>query len=187
MEGIQGQRQACAESSFPRDLKESDKLPEPIFTPATKATTGHDEKSRSKRWSEMVGAELSSQLRDLSLEDLQKAADYARHEGIIIADTKFEFGLTAEGITLADEVLTPDSSRFWPADKYQPGQGAGFLRQAVRSGLPRGNSLEQAAARASAPGGSGAQDQRKVSGGISAAHRTRAGCVSETDSSERDQ
>jgi phosphoribosylaminoimidazole-succinocarboxamide synthase len=107
---------------LPAGLKESDKLPEPIFTPATKATSGHDENVSFDEMSKLVGSELSTQLRDLSLAIYTKAADYARGKGIIIADTKFEFGRTAAGITLADEVLTPDSSRFWPADKYHAGQ-----------------------------------------------------------------
>ncbi len=106
---------------LPKGLKESDKLPEPIFTPATKATTGHDENIPFSEMSRIVGEELSRQLRDATLKIYTKAADYARTRGIIISDTKFEFGMTPKGITLADEVLTPDSSRFWPADKYQPG------------------------------------------------------------------
>ncbi len=106
---------------LPAGLKESSKLPQPIFTPATKATTGHDENIPFDEMTRIVGVELSTQLRDLSLKVYSKAADYALQKGIIIADTKFEFGMTSKGITLADEVLTPDSSRFWPADKYQPG------------------------------------------------------------------
>ena len=107
---------------LPAGLKESGKLPQPIFTPATKATTGHDENIPFDEMTRIVGVELSRQLRDLSLKIYSKAADYALQKGIIIADTKFEFGMTSKGITLADEVLTPDSSRFWPADKYQPGR-----------------------------------------------------------------
>jgi len=106
---------------LPTGLKESDKLPEPIFTPATKAASGHDESISFATMSSLVGSDLSTQLRDISLKIYTTAADYARTKGIIIADTKFEFGKTFAGITLADEVLTPDSSRFWPADKYQPG------------------------------------------------------------------
>jgi len=106
---------------LPSGLKESDKLPEPIFTPATKATSGHDENISFATMSSLIGSDLSTQLRDISLKIYTTAADYARTKGIIIADTKFEFGKTSAGITLADEVLTPDSSRFWPADKYQPG------------------------------------------------------------------
>jgi phosphoribosylaminoimidazole-succinocarboxamide synthase len=121
---------------LPSGLKESDKLPEPIFTPATKATTGHDENISFATMSSLVGSELSTQLRDISLKIYTTAADYARTKGIIIADTKFEFGKTAAGITLADEVLTPDSSRFWPADKYQPGQTQeSFDKQYVRDYL----------------------------------------------------
>ncbi|MGO9127697.1 MAG: phosphoribosylaminoimidazolesuccinocarboxamide synthase [Terriglobales bacterium] len=107
---------------LPKGLKESDKLPEPMFTPATKATSGHDENIPFEKMAGIVGRERSEKLRDITLKIYNKAADYARTRGIIIADTKFEFGTTSQGITLADEVLTPDSSRFWPADKYQPGR-----------------------------------------------------------------
>jgi phosphoribosylaminoimidazole-succinocarboxamide synthase len=121
---------------LPAGLKESDQLPEPIFTPATKATTGHDENIPFAEMVGIVGLELSRQLRDITLNIYRKAADYARQKGIIIADTKFEFGRTAAGITLADEVLTPDSSRFWPADKYQPGRSQeSFDKQYVRDYL----------------------------------------------------
>ena len=106
---------------LPAGLKESDKLPEPIFTPATKAVTGHDENISFEEMVKIVGREPSEKLRDLTLGIYKKAADYALTRGIIIADTKFEFGNTAKGLILADEVLTPDSSRFWPADKYKPG------------------------------------------------------------------
>jgi phosphoribosylaminoimidazole-succinocarboxamide synthase len=121
---------------LPAGLKESDPLPEPIFTPATKAVTGHDENISFEEMARLVGSRLSGQLRDLSLEIYSKAAAYARQKGIIIADTKFEFGNTPAGITLADEVLTPDSSRFWPADKYQPGRAQdSFDKQYVRDYL----------------------------------------------------
>ncbi len=117
-------------------LKESDKLPAPIFTPSTKATTGHDENISFEEVTRMVGPELARRLRDVSLEIYSKAADYALTKGIIIADTKFEFGQTAAGLTLADEVLTPDSSRFWPADKYQPGKSQeSYDKQYVRDYL----------------------------------------------------
>jgi phosphoribosylaminoimidazole-succinocarboxamide synthase len=117
-------------------LKESDQLPEPIFTPATKATTGHDVNISFEEMCKIVDAGQSRQLRDISLRLYTTAADYARQRGIIIADTKFEFGMTAAGITLADEVLTPDSSRFWPADKYQPGKAQeSFDKQYVRDYL----------------------------------------------------
>jgi len=121
---------------LPAGMKESGKLPQPIFTPATKATTGHDENIPFDEMTRIVGVELSRQLRDLSLKIYSKAADYALHKGIIIADTKFEFGMTAKGITLADEVLTPDSSRFWPADKYQAGHAQeSYDKQYVRDYL----------------------------------------------------
>ncbi len=121
---------------LPSGLRESDKLPEPIFTPATKATTGHDENISFAAMSSLVGSDLATKLRDISLKIYTTAADYARTKGIIIADTKFEFGKTSAGITLADEVLTPDSSRFWPADKYQPGQTQeSFDKQYVRDYL----------------------------------------------------
>jgi len=121
---------------LPANLKESDQLPEPIFTPATKAETGHDENISFGRMCEIVGGESASHLRDLTLRVYTKAAAYARNRGIIIADTKFEFGLTPKGITLADEVLTPDSSRFWPADKYAPGRSQeSYDKQYVRDYL----------------------------------------------------
>jgi len=121
---------------LPPGLKESDQLPEPLFTPATKATTGHDINISFEEMCTLVDPELSRQLRDITLRIYKKAADYARQRGIIIADTKFEFGQTAQGITLADEVLTPDSSRFWPADTYQPGKAQdSYDKQYVRDYL----------------------------------------------------
>jgi len=121
---------------LPAGLKESEAFPEPIFTPSTKATSGHDENISFDQMCEIVGTETASHLRDLTLRVYKKAADYARTRGIIIADTKFEFGLTEKGITLADEVLTPDSSRFWPADKYAPGRAQdSYDKQYVRDYL----------------------------------------------------
>jgi phosphoribosylaminoimidazole-succinocarboxamide synthase len=121
---------------LPPGLKESDQLPEPLFAPATKASTGHDINISFEEMCTRVDPELSRQLRDITLRIYKKAADYARQRGIIIADTKFEFGQTAQGITLADEVLTPDSSRFWPADTYQPGKAQdSYDKQYVRDYL----------------------------------------------------
>jgi phosphoribosylaminoimidazole-succinocarboxamide synthase len=121
---------------LPAGLKESDKLQEPIFTPATKAASGHDENISFDEMVKHVGAADSEQLRKLSLEIYKKASDYALTRGIIIADTKFEFGNTGKGLVLADEVLTPDSSRFWPADKYTPGKAQeSFDKQYVRDYL----------------------------------------------------
>jgi phosphoribosylaminoimidazole-succinocarboxamide synthase len=121
---------------LPSGLRESDPLPEPIFTPATKATTGHDINISFEEMCRIMDPGVSRQLRDLTLRIYKKAADYARQRGIIVADTKFEFGQTAQGITLADEVLTPDSSRFWPADTYQPGRAQNsYDKQYVRDYL----------------------------------------------------
>ena len=106
---------------LPQGLKESDQLPEPIFTPATKAQTGHDENISFDQAAEIIGTDLAAKLRDLTLRIYQKASDYARGKGIIIADTKFEFGMIDGQIILCDEVLTPDSSRFWPLETYSPG------------------------------------------------------------------
>ena len=123
---------------LPAGLRESDAFPEPIFTPATKAVTGHDENIPFEQMGKIVGSETAGQLRDITLKIYKKAAAYARQRGIIIADTKFEFGRTAQGITLADEVLTPDSSRFWPADQYRPGQPQeSYDKQYVRDYLEK--------------------------------------------------
>ena len=121
---------------LPDGLVESSQLPEPIFTPATKEESGHDENISYERMCEIVGPELSEELRRLSLEIYQQGAAYARTRGIIIADTKFEFGRIGDEIILIDEVLTPDSSRFWPEDQYEPGQGQpSFDKQFVRDWL----------------------------------------------------
>jgi len=121
---------------LPKGLRESDRLPNPIFTPATKATTGHDENISIEEVAKLVGPDVSRELSDLSIAIYTRAAEHARQKGIIIADTKFEFGRTSKGITLADEVLTPDSSRFWPADKYEPGRAQdSFDKQYVRDYL----------------------------------------------------
>jgi phosphoribosylaminoimidazole-succinocarboxamide synthase len=118
-------------------LREADKLEEPIFTPATKAETGHDENIPFERAAEIIGGDVIAELRRLSLAIYQQAADYARTRGLIIADTKFEFGRAADGrLLLIDEVLTPDSSRFWPANSYQPGRNPpSFDKQFVRDWL----------------------------------------------------
>ncbi|HEV7902890.1 MAG TPA: phosphoribosylaminoimidazolesuccinocarboxamide synthase [Pyrinomonadaceae bacterium] len=122
---------------LPAGLRESDQLPEPIFTPATKAETGHDENISETRMSEIVGAETTAKLRATALALYRDAETYARARGIIIADTKFEFGRDREGeIILIDEALTPDSSRFWPLDRYEPGRPqASFDKQFVRDYL----------------------------------------------------
>jgi phosphoribosylaminoimidazole-succinocarboxamide synthase len=121
---------------LPAGLRESDKLPEPIFTPATKAQTGHDENVSFEHVVSLIGADLAKRLRDLTLEIYSRAAQYAETKGIIIADTKFEFGFVGDELVLGDEVLTPDSSRFWPAETYKAG-GAQFSfdKQYVRDYL----------------------------------------------------
>jgi phosphoribosylaminoimidazole-succinocarboxamide synthase len=121
---------------LPPGLKESGALPEPIFTPATKAPSGHDENISFEQAAGIVGEQTAARLRDLTLALYRKAAEYARTRGIIIADTKFEFGVVDGQIVLADEVLTPDSSRFWPADQYEPGHAQpSFDKQYVRDYL----------------------------------------------------
>ena len=122
--------------ALPAGLRESDALPEPIFTPATKAVTGHDENISYEEMVKIVGAADAAKLRDLTIGIYKKAAGYARTRGIIIADTKFEFGRVGGQIVLADEVLTPDSSRFWPADQYTPGRAQpSYDKQFVRDYL----------------------------------------------------
>ena len=123
--------------TLPAGLKESDKLPEPIFTPTTKAEIGsHDEAIDFATVITMLGQEVALQVRDLSLKIYSMASEYALGKGIIIADTKFEFGLIDDSIILIDEVLTPDSSRFWPVDRYVPGQAQpSFDKQFVRDYL----------------------------------------------------
>ena len=121
---------------LPQGLKESSQLPEPIFTPATKAETGHDENITFEQMCGIVGTDLSRRLRNLSLQVYQEGCAHAQTKGIIIADTKFEFGLKGDDIILIDEVMTPDSSRFWPADDYAAGHGqASFDKQFVRDWL----------------------------------------------------
>ncbi len=121
---------------FPGSLKESAKLPEPIFTPSTKADSGHDENISFDEMVRTTGVDVGERLKQLSIELYSKAAEYAAQRGIIIADTKFEFGVKDGQIILIDEVLSPDSSRFWPADEYEPGRSQrSFDKQFVRDWL----------------------------------------------------
>jgi len=121
---------------LPSSLKDSSELPEPLFTPATKAETGHDENISFEQAAKIVGQDIAERARAASLKIYNFARDYARKRGIIIADTKFEFGLFDGQLILIDEVLTPDSSRFWPADQYQPGKSQpSFDKQFVRDYL----------------------------------------------------
>jgi len=121
---------------LPAGLVESTRLPEPLFTPSTKAVTGHDDNIPFSRVVEMIGRDIAGKVRDLSLAIYRRACEHAESRGILIADTKLEFGLLGEEIVLADEVLTPDSSRFWPADTYLPGGSQPSLdKQFVRDYL----------------------------------------------------
>ncbi len=121
---------------LPRGLREADRLPEPIFTPSTKAQEGHDVNITFEECVHLIGRELAEKVRDLSLEIYKKAAAYAEERGIIIADTKFEFGLLNGDLLLIDEVLTPDSSRFWPKEEYEPGRPQkSFDKQFLRDWL----------------------------------------------------
>lgn len=123
---------------LPAGLKESDRLPEPIFTPATKATTGHDENISFEETASQIGESLASRLRDITLEVYRRASEFAAERGIIIADTKLEFGIDRGELVWIDEALTPDSSRFWPADSYEPGKAQpSFDKQYVRDYLER--------------------------------------------------
>jgi phosphoribosylaminoimidazole-succinocarboxamide synthase len=124
--------------ALPSGLRESDKLPEPIFTPATKAASGHDENIGFERAAEMIGKPLAEKVRNVTLEIYRRAAAYAQQRGILLADTKFEFGLLGEELIWIDEALTPDSSRFWSAAQYQPGGAQpSFDKQFVRDYLER--------------------------------------------------
>lgn len=121
---------------LPAGLRECDRLPEPVFTPAYKAKSGHDENIPFSKVESITGRETAARLRDLTLAIYRKAAAYAESRGILLADTKFEFGWIGDQLTLADEVLTPDSSRFWPADSYEPGKPQpSFDKQYVRDYL----------------------------------------------------
>ena len=129
-------KQSICGIRLPAGLHESEKLPEPIFTPATKSLSGHDENISLNEMSKLVGTEMTDRLRDLSLRIYRKAGEYALTRGIIIADTKFEFGEIDGEMVLADEVLTPDSSRFWPAESYRAsGAQLSFDKQFVRDYL----------------------------------------------------
>ncbi len=131
----QKQQSVCG-IALPEGLVESSKLPEPIFTPAVKAESGHDENISFERACELHGEELVGQLRDRSLALYTEAADYAAGRGVIIADTKFEWGLVDGSLVLIDEILTPDSSRFWPSDQYEPGKPQpSYDKQYVRDWL----------------------------------------------------
>ena len=123
---------------LPAGLRESDRLPEPIFTPSTKAETGHDENISEEQAAKIIGQDHIRRLKDLTLSLYSRGVEYALTRGIIICDTKFEFGLIDGKVTIVDEMLTPDSSRFWPADRYSPGKPQpSFDKQFVRDYLEK--------------------------------------------------
>jgi len=129
-------KQSVCGIKLPSGLRESDKLPEILFTPSTKVDAGHDMNITQKEVEDAVGSDMADKLKKVSIEIYKKASEYALTRGIIIADTKFEFGISNNKLILIDEVLTPDSSRFWPADEYQPGRAqASFDKQFVRDYL----------------------------------------------------
>jgi phosphoribosylaminoimidazole-succinocarboxamide synthase len=135
----QADRTVCG-IALPDGLAQADQLPEPIFTPATKAETGHDENISFEETCSQIGERLASKLRDISISIYNQASEYARERGIILADTKFEFGLDGDEIVLIDEALTPDSSRYWPVDRYKPGQSPfSYDKQFVRDWLETTN------------------------------------------------
>jgi len=135
LEGVSKERHGLRNQVASR-LRESDQLPEPIFTPATKEESGHDINISYDQMVDIVGREVSEELRRRSLDVYRRGAEFARKRGIIIADTKFEWGRLGNELILIDEVLTPDSSRFWPADQYQPGRGQpSYDKQFVRDWL----------------------------------------------------
>ena len=146
---------------LPPGLRESDRLPEPIFTPATKATSGHDINISEAEAGRLVGSDLLRQLREHTLALYEHGVRHAESRGIILADTKFEFGRLPSGeLILIDEVMTPDSSRYWPRDQYAAGGATTKLRQTVRARLSRADPLEQAAACSFTAGGCRPPDSR---------------------------
>ena len=158
---------------LPAGLRESERLPEPIFTPSTKADEGHDEAIDLGRAKQLVGdGELMGARARRLARALFHAAEHAREHGVILADTKFEFGLDGRGeLVVGDEVLTPDSSRYWPADWYQPGRAPAELRQAIRARLGGSERLGQAPARAGAARRRRGRHARALRAGLRAPHR----------------
>jgi phosphoribosylaminoimidazole-succinocarboxamide synthase len=130
------QKQSICSIKLPPGLKESDKLEEPIFTPSTKADVGHDQNVNQEYIEGLIGRDMAEKLKNISIEIYKRARDYALQKGIIIADTKFEFGIYNNQVIIIDEALTPDSSRFWPLESYRPGQSQpSFDKQFVRDYL----------------------------------------------------
>ncbi len=157
---------------LPGGLTESARLPEPIFTPATKAAAGHDENISFERMVEIVGRDVAEELQRRSLRIFQRGSEYARHRGIIIADTKFEFGRVGNELLLIDEVLTPDSSRFWPADQLRAWSRSAVVRQAVCARLAVVDRLGQEQPAAGLARRRGGEDPAQVHRGLRAADRS---------------
>ncbi len=154
---------------LPKGLRQAERLPEPIFTPSTKAAAGHDENISWNECRRILGDEVAQRVREWSIELYEHGRDYAAQRGIIIADTKFEFGMVGDEIVLIDECLTPDSSRFWPRMPTR-GLESAELRQAIRARLPRDAFVEQAAARARAARRCRREDRGEIHRGLHAAH-----------------
>ena len=167
-------RRRSAGTGCPTGLRESDRLPEPIFTPATKAQTGHDENISRDQAAELVGAELLADAERISLGLYRFASTYAAERGILIADTKFELGLDPDGVlTLGDEALTPDSSRFWPVDEYESGRGQpSFDKQFVRDYCET-LGWDKSPPGPGAPGRGRGRDPVPLRRGVRAPHRDR--------------
>ena len=155
--------------ALPDGLRESDQLPEPVFTPSTKSDV-HDENISFERAVDLVGEDLATKAREISLDLYARGAEMARDRGIIIADTKFELGLVDGELVLCDEVMTPDSSRFWPLDEWVARQHAAQLRQAARARLPRGPRLGQEPTPAAPARRDRRGDEREVHRGLRAHH-----------------
>ena len=183
LEGLPGHRERLGHRAAARDCASPSACPTPVFTPSTKADEGHDEAIDFERSAQLVGdRELMARVRDVSIELYRFAAEHARERGVILADTKFEFGLDDDGeLVVGDEVLTPDSSRYWPAEGYQAGPGAAELRQAVRARLGRRQRLGQDAAGAGAPRRRRAGHPRALRRGLRAHHRRAVRRVDEQD------
>ena len=162
---------------LPAGLVESDRLPEPIFTPTTKAAEGHDLPVTLDETADLIGRGLAEKLKELTLAIYERIASVALERGVIVADTKFEFGFCEGELILIDEVGTPDSSRFWPADRLRAGRPAAELRQAVRPGLARHERLGSRAAAARAPRRGDRADRAEVPRGVRARDRREVGLV----------
>ena len=171
---------------LPAGLREADRLPRTLFTPSTKATSGHDENITAEQGIELVGEQRYREVERASIALYERAAASALERGIILADTKFEFGIDSDGaLVVGDEVLTPDSSRFWPADSYAPGRLAALLRQAVRARLAGDAAVGQDAARARAARRGARRHGRALPRGLRTTRRTTVRELPRRDGGER--